>query len=194
MIGDGWVGDVCFIGKGDSELRTFKNLRSVCQKGDEWARMTPPYSAKKVCAYILCEYQRGRIARNKIVDRYVNEAAPEPRELHNTNNRTSVSQLRLNAGFGARQKPSRKDYGSKRRQAVQPNVWFNTKQTLEYWSDPRKATVSILIQLRTRRIVLAAYLHRINRRESARCGSDLETRRSDTSCLNARCSKTSATG
>jgi hypothetical protein len=37
-----------------------------------------------------------------------------------------------------------------------------------------KATASILMQLRTGRIGLAAYLHRINRRDSARCSCDLE--------------------
>ncbi|KAJ5575967.1 reverse transcriptase [Penicillium sp. DV-2018c] len=43
-----------------------------------------------------------------------------------------------------------------------------TKKTLEYWSGLRKATSSILIQLRTGRIGLGAYLHRINRRDSSR--------------------------
>ncbi|KAJ5313174.1 uncharacterized protein N7443_000058 [Penicillium atrosanguineum] len=48
-----------------------------------------------------------------------------------------------------------------------------TKKTLEYWPGLRKATVSILMQLRTGRISLSAYLSRINRRESARCGCNL---------------------
>ncbi|KAI1829205.1 hypothetical protein DTO027I6_9898 [Penicillium roqueforti] len=48
-----------------------------------------------------------------------------------------------------------------------------TKKTLEYWSGLRKATGSILMQLRTGRIGLGAYLNRINRRETARCGCDL---------------------
>ncbi|KAJ5543315.1 zinc knuckle domain protein [Penicillium sp. DV-2018c] len=48
-----------------------------------------------------------------------------------------------------------------------------TKKTLEYWTGLRKATSSILIQLRTGRIGLGAYLHRINRRDSARCDCDL---------------------
>ncbi|KUM56411.1 hypothetical protein ACN42_g10804 [Penicillium freii] len=48
-----------------------------------------------------------------------------------------------------------------------------TKSTLEYWSGLRKATTSILMQLRTGRIGLGAYLNRINRRETARCGCDL---------------------
>ena len=48
-----------------------------------------------------------------------------------------------------------------------------TKKTLEYWSGLRKATGSILMQLRTGRIGLGAYLNRINRRETARCDCDL---------------------
>ncbi|OQE34824.1 hypothetical protein PENCOP_c015G00163 [Penicillium coprophilum] len=48
-----------------------------------------------------------------------------------------------------------------------------TKSTLEYWSGLRKATTSNLMQLRTGRIGLGAYLNRINRRETARCGCDL---------------------
>lgn len=52
-------------------------------------------------------------------------------------------------------------------------VELPTKKTLEYWSDLQKATASILMQLRTGRIGLAAYLHRINGRDSARCSCDL---------------------
>ena len=48
-----------------------------------------------------------------------------------------------------------------------------TKKTLEYWSGLRKATTSILMQLRAGRIGLGAYLSRINRRETARCCCDL---------------------
>ncbi|KAJ6094457.1 hypothetical protein N7467_001970, partial [Penicillium canescens] len=48
-----------------------------------------------------------------------------------------------------------------------------TKKTLEYWSGLRKATGSILMQLRTGRISLGTYLNRTNRRETARCGCDL---------------------
>jgi hypothetical protein len=48
-----------------------------------------------------------------------------------------------------------------------------TKKVLEYWSGLRKATLSVMLQLRSGRIALAAYLHKINRRESARCACDL---------------------
>lgn len=48
-----------------------------------------------------------------------------------------------------------------------------TKKTLEYWSGLRKATASILMQLRIERSGLDAYLHCINRQESARCDCDL---------------------
>ncbi|KAJ5227661.1 hypothetical protein N7489_008369 [Penicillium chrysogenum] len=48
-----------------------------------------------------------------------------------------------------------------------------TRKTLAYWSGLRKATASILMQLRTGRIGLRAYLNRINRSDSARCDCDL---------------------
>ena len=86
----------------------------------------------------------------------------------------SVSQLRLNAVFAARRKPSGLHHGSQENKpATKRLIELPTKKTLEYWSDLRKATASILMQLRTGSIGLAAYLHRINRRESARCSCDL---------------------
>jgi hypothetical protein len=48
-----------------------------------------------------------------------------------------------------------------------------TKKVLEYWSGLRKATSSVMLQLRTGKISLASYLQKINRRESARCACDL---------------------
>jgi ribonuclease HI len=44
-----------------------------------------------------------------------------------------------------------------------------SKRTLQYWTYLRKATSSILIQLRTERIGLAHYLWRINKRDSPYC-------------------------
>lgn len=44
-----------------------------------------------------------------------------------------------------------------------------SKRTLTYWSYLRKATTSILIQLRTERIGLAHYLWRINKRDNPYC-------------------------
>ncbi|EED20329.1 conserved hypothetical protein [Talaromyces stipitatus ATCC 10500] len=48
-----------------------------------------------------------------------------------------------------------------------------SKRTLQYWTFLRKATSSILIQLRTERIGLAHYLWRINRREQLYCACGL---------------------
>ncbi|EED11562.1 reverse transcriptase, putative [Talaromyces stipitatus ATCC 10500] len=48
-----------------------------------------------------------------------------------------------------------------------------SKRTLQYWTFLRKATSSILIQLRTERIGLAHYLWRINRREQPYCACGL---------------------
>jgi ribonuclease HI len=44
-----------------------------------------------------------------------------------------------------------------------------TKRTLQYWSYLRKATSSILIQIRTERVALGHYLWRINKRENPYC-------------------------
>ncbi|OQD72542.1 hypothetical protein PENANT_c238G09961, partial [Penicillium antarcticum] len=35
--GNGWVDDVCFMTKGDSERETIKKLRAACRKADQWA-------------------------------------------------------------------------------------------------------------------------------------------------------------
>ncbi|OQD74221.1 hypothetical protein PENANT_c186G02594 [Penicillium antarcticum] len=70
-----------------------------------------------------------------------------------------------------------------------------TKKTLDYWSGSRKATNSILMQLRTERIGLAAYLSRIKRHETARYGCDLKQSKPwPTPCWSARCTRTSETG
>jgi ribonuclease HI len=52
-----------------------------------------------------------------------------------------------------------------------------SKNTLQYWTYLRKATSSILIQLRTERVGLGYYLWRINRRENpfCECGLGSET-------------------
>ncbi|OQD74227.1 hypothetical protein PENANT_c184G05569, partial [Penicillium antarcticum] len=34
---NGWVDDVCFMTKGDSERETIKKLRAACRKADQWA-------------------------------------------------------------------------------------------------------------------------------------------------------------
>jgi ribonuclease HI len=48
-----------------------------------------------------------------------------------------------------------------------------TKKVLEYWSGLRKATSSVMLQLRTGKVSLASYLSKINKRDSARCACDL---------------------
>jgi ribonuclease HI len=48
-----------------------------------------------------------------------------------------------------------------------------SRSILQYWSGLRKATSSILIQLRTERVALNHYLWRINRNDSPWCGCDL---------------------
>lgn len=47
------------------------------------------------------------------------------------------------------------------------------KKVLQYWKGLRKVTTSVLMQLRTGKIGLSAYLTKINVSETARCGCDL---------------------
>ncbi|KAI1829300.1 hypothetical protein DTO027I6_9813 [Penicillium roqueforti] len=37
VTSNGWVDDVCFMTKGDSERETIKRLRATCRKADQWA-------------------------------------------------------------------------------------------------------------------------------------------------------------
>ena len=39
VTSNGWVDDVCFMAKGDSEHETTRKLRSACRKADQWAKM-----------------------------------------------------------------------------------------------------------------------------------------------------------
>ncbi|KAJ5393043.1 hypothetical protein N7465_012017 [Penicillium sp. CMV-2018d] len=48
-----------------------------------------------------------------------------------------------------------------------------SKSNLAYWKGLRKATTSVLIQLRTGIVGLAEYLYKIKRKDSPRCGCDL---------------------
>jgi hypothetical protein len=48
-----------------------------------------------------------------------------------------------------------------------------SKSNLAYWKGLRKATLSVLIQLRTGIIGLAEYLAKIKRKDSLRCGCDM---------------------
>jgi ribonuclease HI len=115
------------------------------------------------------------VAGNEIVDQHAKEAALEPQGPQNPDNRY----IRLAAAAKRRIRREAKAEWEKSWVAEKTSrptkrlVEIPTKKTLEYWSDLRKATASILMQLRTGRIGLAAYLHRINRRDSARCSCDL---------------------
>lgn len=115
------------------------------------------------------------VASNELVDRHAKEAALEPQGPQKPDNRyvrlAAAAKRRIRREAKAEWEKSwvtEKTSRPTKRLIELPN-----KKTLEYWSDLRKATASILMQLRTRRIGLAAYLHRISRRESARCTCDL---------------------
>ena len=112
---------------------------------------------------------------NEIVDQHAKEAAREPERPQNPHSR----HIRL-AAAARRQIRSEAKVEWERTWAKETTsrstgrlIEAPTKKTLEYWSGLRKATASILMQLRTGRTGLSAYLHRINRCESARCGCDL---------------------
>lgn len=112
---------------------------------------------------------------NETVDLHAKEAAQKPDDAQNPHNRY----IRLAAATKRRFRQeakieweraweSEKTGRPTRRLIETPN-----KKTLEYWTGLRKATASVLMQLRTGRIGLNAYLARINRRETARCDCNL---------------------
>ena len=115
------------------------------------------------------------IAGNETVDWHAKESAQGPEGSQNSRNRY----IRLAAAAKRRIRGEAKIEWEKSwttEKTSRPTkrlVELPSKKTLEYWSDLRKATASILMQLRTGRIGLSAYLNRINRRESARCDCDL---------------------
>ncbi|OKP14126.1 hypothetical protein PENSUB_181 [Penicillium subrubescens] len=115
------------------------------------------------------------VAGNEIVDRHAKEAALEPQGPQNPDNRY----VRLAAAAKRRiRRKAKAEWATswvaeKTGRPTKRLIELPTKKTLEYWSDLRKATASVLMQLRTGRIGLAAYLHRINPRDSTRCSCDL---------------------
>ncbi|OQE71313.1 hypothetical protein PENNAL_c0107G01286, partial [Penicillium nalgiovense] len=112
---------------------------------------------------------------NEIVDQHAKDAAQEPDGSRNPLNRyihlaaAAKRRIRSEAKFEWETIWAKETTSRPTRRLIEAP----TKKTLEYWSGLRKATASILMQLRTGRIGLGAYLSRINRRESARCDCDL---------------------
>lgn len=111
---------------------------------------------------------------NEIVDQHVKEAAQAPDDPQNPLNRY----IRLAAATKRRFRQEAKIEwerawaSEKTGRPTRRLIEAPSKKTLEYWSGLRKATASVLMQLRTGRIGLNAYLARINRRETARCDCD----------------------
>lgn len=112
---------------------------------------------------------------NELVDRHAKEAAQELEGSQNPNNRyiRLAAAAKRSIRREAKIEWERSWTAEKTSRPTKRLVEIPTKKTLDYWSGLRKATASILIQLRTGRVGLAAYLNRINRCESARCGCDL---------------------
>ncbi|KAJ5111866.1 zinc knuckle domain protein [Penicillium alfredii] len=112
---------------------------------------------------------------NEIVDQHAKEAAQAPDDPQNPLNRyirlaaATKRRFRQEAKIEWERAWASEKTGRPTRRLIEtPN-----KKTLEYWSGLRKTTASVLMQLRTGRIGLNAYLARINRRETARCDCDL---------------------
>ena len=112
---------------------------------------------------------------NETVDQHAKDAAQKPDDPQNSHNRY----IRLAAATKRRLRQEAKIEwerawaSEKTGRPTKRLIETPSKKTLEYWSGLRKATTSILMQLRTGRIGLGAYLARINRRESGRCECDL---------------------
>lgn len=110
---------------------------------------------------------------NEIVDQHAKEAAQEPDGPQNPLNRgiclAAAAKRRIR-----REVKLKWDRTWAKETTSRPTrrlIEAPTKKTL--WSGLRRATTSILMQLRTGRIGLGAYLNRIKRRETARCGCGL---------------------
>jgi hypothetical protein len=112
---------------------------------------------------------------NEIVDQHAKEAAQEPDEPQNPRNRyirlaaAAKRQFRDDAKIEWESVWTSEKTGRPTKRLIEAP----TKKTLEYWTGLRKATASILMQLRTGRVGLNAYLARINRCESAQCDCEL---------------------
>ncbi|KAJ6168289.1 reverse transcriptase [Penicillium chrysogenum] len=112
---------------------------------------------------------------NEIADQHAKEAAQELEGPQNPRNRY----IRLAAAAKCRIRSEAKIEWERtwaKERTSRPTkslIETPTKKALTYWSGLRKATSSILMQLRTGRIGLNAYLSRINRRDSSRCDCDL---------------------
>ncbi|KAJ5766689.1 uncharacterized protein N7511_004305 [Penicillium nucicola] len=112
---------------------------------------------------------------NETVDQHAKDAAQKPNDAQNSHNRY----IRLAAATKRRFRQEAKIEwerawaSEKTGRPTRRLIETPSRKTLEYWSGLNKATASILMQLRTGRIGLSAYLARINRRETARCNCDL---------------------
>lgn len=110
------------------------------------------------------------------VDELAKEAAVQPANWYNPFNRYTLLAAAFKTGirrttrmYWAHEWVTRQRATAKqaKRLIVKPG-----KKTLRYWQGLRKATALVLIQLRTGKIGLGAYLKKINRRDSGRCSCD----------------------
>ena len=130
---------------------------------------------KGICTELRWIPAHQGVIGNEIVDQHAKEAAREPDGPQNPHNRhiRLAAAARRQIRNGAKMEWEKMWAKERTSRPTRRLIEVPTKKTLEYWSGLRKATASILMQLRTGRIGLNAYLHCINRRESARCDCDL---------------------
>lgn len=143
---------------------------------DECAEEGIPVTLQWIPAHIGIP---GNEAADRAAKRTAQAAARQPAVLTNWSNTRQNQQYWLAAAAKRRIRQSAKDAWKKEwergKTAAPTRRLFNvpTKKALRYWGGLRKATASILIQLRTQRVALNHYLWRINLRDSPLCLCDL---------------------
>jgi ribonuclease HI len=115
------------------------------------------------------------IPGNELADQNAKQAAHEELDPQNPSN----CYIRLSAAVRRRHREEAKEawrlawVKEKTGRPTKRLIEVPTKKVLQYWTGLRKATTSIMIQLRTGRVGLAAYLAKINRADTPRCACDL---------------------
>ena len=131
------------------------------------------------------------IAGNERVDGYAKEAAKcETLSPHDRKIRLASAAKRgiRNAAKSAWERAWEKEKSGKATKRLLP---VPTKKVLEFWRGQRKASVSIMMQIRLNIIGMNRYLWRINKADSPDCSWIWASRHQNTSCSSVPRSRTS---